>query len=158
MVGLLGLIMAGSYKDLATGKPFDASDITEMFSPLIYRKTLLALFVATGFAVVDIDALVSQPADSSGSPFTPRNRPLGYAALRARRYLMPVIVMLYLGLLSRYFNGSERSTSYITPYDKYIFIVLVFVARRPLNWTIPKVWEAVSNQTGDFLKPIANGR
>src|SRR4051794_20689535 len=101
MVGLFGLVMVGSYKDFASGKPFDVTDFAEIFSPLIYRKTLIALIVAMGFALLDIQALVSrsEEAGASGSPFTPRNSPLGFVALRARRYLMPVVVMLYLGLL-----------------------------------------------------------
>jgi hypothetical protein len=156
MVGIYGAMLGGLFRDFAEGKPFDPTTVTAMFSPLIYRKVLIGFIIAIGFAVLDIQALFARPDDAS-SGAQARNQPLKFAALRARRYLLPVVVLFYAGLFSRLTGDSSRVERFVNDYDAYVFLALLGLARRPLNMTVGEGVGYVSNAISGFLKGIAEG-
>lgn len=157
MVGIFGAILGGTFRDFISGRPFDPATVTAMFSPLVYRKVLIASIVAMAFAVLDIQALFSR-ADDPTSYVLPRSVPLGFAALRARRYLLPVMVMLYLGLFFRLIEGTWGGTGrFATDYDAYIFAALFAPARRPLNTTVADGFNYITKGIGEFLEGLGKG-
>lgn len=156
MVAIFGVVLGGTFRDFATGKSFDPATVMAMFSPLQYRKVLIASIVAMAFAMLDIRALVSRTGNSSRY-VQPQSVPLKFAALRARRYLLPIVVLFYLGLFIRLTEGSRGTGSYVTEYDAFIFVGLFAIARRPLNWTVGHVFTYLSQGGSDFLKEIGHG-
>lgn len=157
MVAAYGLILAGAYKDFAEGRPFDPAKFGAMFSPLLYRKVLIAFIVAMGCAVFDIRAIVSHSEDDITSEFTPKSDPLGFAALRARRYVLPVFVLFYLCLFSRLTVGSQGTENFLGNFDSYIFIGLFAASRRPLNWSLNHVGIFITNSVTEFIEGFSGG-
>lgn len=157
MVGVYGLIEAGAYKAFADGDPFDPAMFGAMFSPLIYRKVLLAFIVAMAFAVLDIKALVSHPEEDENSEFAPKTDPLGFAALRARRYVLPVFALFYLGLWSRLTTGAEGIENFFKAYDSFVYAGLFLLSRRTLDKTIGETVGFSLVYTADLLKTFARG-
>ena len=156
MVGLFGLILNGTYRGLIHGEPITLETIKSIASVRMYRLILIALVAAMAFAILDIHALLSKPKEMAAFRDTPNTNPLGFVTVRFRRYLLPVVVLLYVGLVYRLAPGGKPS--FVVTNAPAIFVVLFLVARRPLDMSVSDVWKRAVDEFTAFCGGLSGSR
>lgn len=159
ILALFAFVVMGGYERFALDGAFAIPTLDEILSPRNYRKTLIAGFVALGFAALDVQSLTTRgEAEKSADP-KPCDAPLGFAALRARRYCLLLFAFFYTLLVTRLLpvEMEPDARAGFTVKASLAFAAVFAITRRPLDWTVGNVFQFLMAMVGSFLKGFNRG-
>ena len=132
--GLFVFVQGGGYGRLLTGQPVGSFDTLLSTAPEHYRLRAIAGIVLVLFFVMDIHTLVARPEDAAAHAPQPGDRPLDYAVVRLRRFLLIPLVLGY-GVLALRLLPPASVTELATGPPLIGLSAVFLLTRRPLNWT-----------------------
>lgn len=159
ILALFAFVVTGNYERLALDGAFAIPPPDEIFSPRNYRKTLIAGFVALGFAALDVQSLTTRGKSERSAEPKPCDDLLGFAALRARRYCLLLFAFFYAVLVMRLLpvEVEPDARAGFTVKASLAFAAVFAVTRRPLDWTVFNVFQFLMAMAASFLKGFNRG-
>jgi hypothetical protein len=152
-----GFIETGGYEEVARGGTFEPEMLLAMFSPKHYRLTLIAVLVATLFAILDIQNLAWRVQTTNPNEPQPKSKPLAFVAVRARRYFIVPFVLAYVVVIIRTLGLDVASYPYFRITSLLSFGVLFLTARRPLESSITDAILFVMQMLAAMCQGFARG-
>lgn len=158
LVGFYEFVDMGGLAEVASSRRFEPSSLMRMFAPDRYRLTLIAALVALIFAVLDIQCLWWRVETQNPNEPQPRDNPLGYLAMRARRYFLVLFVVSYLAVVEQTIGLKTLGMIpvFLFKHLPYFFLALFLLARRPNNWSPIDAMSAALRMIAEGLRSFAN--
>lgn len=158
LVGLYGFIRTGDYEQVVRGGTPSTDFIEAMLARRHYRFTIISGLVALVFAVVDIRSLTTHVQTTHPNEPQPKDHPLGFLAVRARRYFLVVAVIAYVPIFFLTMGMKFGDRYPLTQTASVLFLILFAVSRRPLNKTLFLLFSKSTEVAEDVLDSFIQGQ